>query len=282
VTDTLNLAFDFDAPVPEQAKTALAIMDTSITVAGTAVEALACDWTTFLMETGSVPLITDERKPWTYKGWLMWYRLLCEEHPDVPKRWEHWFATMSAGKLLDEPIPQIQFSSTYNGEGTKVIDKCVRLIDAHYGSWSSVGKLMEWLLWGFGLSDSLPDLGDKLHEQLYRTFNLGPLLLKPADYLGQWIAEQRSNGWNPTGFFPTPHEVCEMMCQMNFQDGQDHRSKTVCDPALGTGRMLLHASNYSYRLYGNDIDNTVLMGCKINGALYAPWMIRPFPESYFA
>ena len=70
--------------------------------------------------------------------------------------------------------------------------------------------------------------------------------------------------------------VCVCMTQMNFADGM-RRDQTVCDPALGTGRMLLTASNYSYRLYGMDINQTVIKASLINGYLYAPWMVKPFP-----
>lgn len=56
---------------------------------------------------------------------------------------------------------------------------------------------------------------------------------------------------------------------------KDARLKSVLDPCLGTGRMLLHASNHSLVLYGCDIDPLVLLGAKINGALYAPWAAFP-------
>lgn len=57
------------------------------------------------------------------------------------------------------------------------------------------------------------------------------------------------------------------------------RLETVLDRCVGTGRMLLHASNYSYCLYGCDIDPLVAMITRINGALYAPWLAFPFPQS---
>lgn len=43
--------------------------------------------------------------------------------------------------------------------------------------------------------------------------------------------------------------------------------------------MLLHASNISMNLYGQDIDPLAVAMCKINGALYAPWMSFPLPEA---
>ena len=43
------------------------------------------------------------------------------------------------------------------------------------------------------------------------------------------------------------------------RSGHDPRLCKVLDPCVGTGRMLLHASNYSYLLYGCDIDPLVAM-----------------------
>jgi hypothetical protein len=43
--------------------------------------------------------------------------------------------------------------------------------------------------------------------------------------------------------------------------------------------MLLHASNMSLCLFGQDIDPLAIAMCKINGALYAPWMSFPLPAS---
>jgi len=41
--------------------------------------------------------------------------------------------------------------------------------------------------------------------------------------------------------------------------------------------MLLHASNYSMRLYGQDINATCVKACTVNLWLYAPWGARPIP-----
>jgi hypothetical protein len=46
---------------------------------------------------------------------------------------------------------------------------------------------------------------------------------------------------------------------------------------VGSGRMLLHASNFSFNLWGQDIDPLTIAMCKINGALYAPWLAFPLP-----
>jgi hypothetical protein len=127
----------------------------------------------------------------------------------------------------------------------------------------------------------VPRLADGVNEKLYRQVNLQPLLEKPYDYLGAHVAEGKSRGWNPTGFYPTPHNVVEMMVRMvmhdTAKDGRDPRLVTVCDPCVGSGRMLLHASNQSLCLFGQDIDPLAVAMCKVNGALYVPWISFPLP-----
>jgi hypothetical protein len=124
-------------------------------------------------------------------------------------------------------------------------------------------------------------LSQEVNEKLYRQVNLGPLLAKPYDYLGEYVAAGKSRGWNPTGFYPTPHNVVECMVKMALQDegqeGHDCRRRSVCDPCVGSGRMLLHASNYSMCLFGQDIDPLAVAMCQVNGALYAPWLSFPLP-----
>jgi hypothetical protein len=90
--------------------------------------------------------------------------------------------------------------------------------------------LLDWLLWGFGLSVDKPSLSTELNEQLYRAVNLGSLLLQPYDYFGAWLADQQGK-WNPNAFYPTPHHVVELMVQMNFAgvDRQQARFMTVND-----------------------------------------------------
>ena len=240
-----------------------------------------CEWVSFFRIHGRVPMLGDDKKPWEYSGWLLYYRMLLEEHPAIPKRWEYWCRAMSAGRLLNDAIPQIKFAECRAPEAIKLVDRWIRLVCHHEHSSSAMDKLADWFLWGFGLSKDRPDLSLELNERLYREVNLGPLLLQPCDCLGEWVAVQKGS-WNPHAFFPTPHSVVEMMIRVTLDDDNgDLRSKSVCDPCVGSGRMLLHASNHSLRLYGMDVDPLMVKICNINGALFAPWIVRPFPESFF-
>jgi hypothetical protein len=208
--------------------------------------------------------------------------LLHEKIPAVKDRWDYHLRTLEAGKLLDEPIPLIRFGPA-NEQVFKLLVDWSRLIAYDCGGWNDFRTLMDWLCWGLTFTAVAPNLTDEVNTRLYRQVNMEPLLEAPHDYLGDYVARNRARGWNPTGFNPTPHPVVECMVQIQMHDmreeGKDTRTCSVCDPCVGSGRMLLHASNYSLSLCGQDIDPLCIAMCKINGALYTPWLAFPLPES---
>jgi hypothetical protein len=242
----------------------------------------APDINLFVLQTGRLPKLGDPVPPWKYRGWLLYLVQLADSHPSLPGRWAHHLRTLEAAHLLDEPIPRIKFDLGNLDRGRKMLEQSLKLIHQQDYSWSSFNRLVEWLAWGLAVSSEMPPFNEDIQEALYRTFNLEPLLLNPHDYLGWMLAERHSSGWNPNAFFPTPHPVVELMVQMTLgceqESPRDPRLSTVLDPCVGTGRMLLHASNHSYCLYGVDIDPLVVMITRINGALYAPWLAFPLPE----
>jgi hypothetical protein len=240
-------------------------------------------FTDFLEAHGRVPRIGDAAPPWRYRGWLLHYVMLAHELcPDVPDRWGYLLSILEAGELPAAPIPQLQFDHP-NAEVLRSLERIVERIAVRYGAWTGLGLLVRFLNHGLatGLEgDGYPtELAEADAEELYRTFDALPLLRHPADYLGTIVSTWRGTGsWNPTAFYPTPHPVVEAMVQMQMADAGDARRLSVCDPCLGTGRMLLHASNHSLFLFGQDIDAFVLRIALFNGAMYAPWMVRPLPS----
>jgi hypothetical protein len=240
-----------------------------------------CEWAAFLRTHGRVPMLDDAKKPWEYRGWLLYYRFMIEDHPGVGHRWEYWYRTMATKKILDEPIPQVSFADACDKQVMNYLELWVRLVDRYRNGGSAVDTLLDWFLWGFGYSDRDPQLPHELNESLYRQVNIGPMLLRPYDYLGEWIMMQKGR-WNPNAFYPTPHSIVEFMVRLTMSEKEgDTRVQKVLDPAVGSGRMLMHASNYSLRLYGVDIDPTLVKVTLVNGALYIPWILRPFPEAFF-
>lgn len=241
----------------------------------------------FVLENGRIPMFGDAIPPWQYRGWLLYHVQICDGHPSLPGRWGHYLRTLEAGQLLNEPIPRIEFTDCPPPDGKRMLEKCLNLIERREYTWEGFNLFVEWLAWGLAVSRVRPRIEELTNEALYRAFNLEPLLLHPHDYLGEILSDRRSNGWNPFAFFPTPSSAVEMMVQMLLGGGGDEpadigetevRRKKILDPAVGTGRMLLHASNFSYCLYGCDIDPLVTMICRVNAAFYAPWMAFPLSE----
>lgn len=224
---------------------------------------------------------TGPKKPLSH-GWMLPYLIAADDF--TWKRWGHWYDLMQAGEILGDAIPQIQWCSHGHPAARKMVENALDCITRHGGwkgwsSWSYFNYLMEWLLFAFGHpghneEPQEPSGAEGASHRLYQVFNLETLLAYPYDFLGDILAENQHG--RHAGFFPTPMSVVEAMVRMTIAD-EDARTKTVCDPCVGTGRMLLVASNYSYRLYGADIDGTVIKSTLVNGYLYAPWLVKPFP-----
>ena len=212
-------------------------------------------------------------------GWLLPYLLAIES--SLWKRWQHWHDTMQAGRVIGL-IPVINWES--NPAARRMLEASLNSITTHgswqgWGSWQVFDYFLDWLLFSLGhrgqpVLPNEPADFTGASERLYQVFNLETLLAWPHDYLGEILAENRHG--QHLGFYPTPMEVARMMAAMTV-GGEDARTKSVCDPCVGTGRLLLAASNHSYRLYGCDINPTVIKATLVNGYLYAPWLVRPFP-----
>ena len=169
----------------------------------------AVDLAAFLRRHGRLPRLGDTPAPWHYRGWLLPY--VVQLHAlilAVADRWGYHLRTLEAGRLLDEPIPQVTFGVT-DPKVFGLLHDWSRLVGRDLGGWSDFRALLDWLCWGLALSGESPRLSEEVNEQLYRQVNVGPLLARPYDYLGEHVASGKSGGWNPTAFYPTPHNVVQ-------------------------------------------------------------------------
>lgn len=221
----------------------------------------------------------DDHDPWTFRGWLLPYLALCEVDLRISPRYDYVARTLAAGKLLDEPIPQISFVSEHAAEareGMKMLEQMVKIVERGGRYNRGIETVAEWLGYALAVRDESPDLRREDHEQLYRTFDVSKWLLALTDYLGEHMAMEGVG--KAAAFFPTPMSLCTMMAMMTYTDCQQP-SRTVMDPAVGTGRTLLAASNYCLQLFGQDINALCVLVSKINFALFAPWHL--IPRSFF-
>ena len=213
--------------------------------------------------------------PCQKKGWLL--PSLVRFDATLSKRWEYWLNTLDAGQLLAQPIPQIHWlfapHPTPQKNLTDVLSRC-----PHQTAFEAFRLFVDWLLYALGDAsvDAAPSgIDPSLHLQWYETFNLGLYLKHPYDYLGHYAADLYSSGRrNPTAYFPTPMHLSVCMAKMVM--GVEDKTASVCDPCVGSGRLLMAASNYSLNLYGMDIDLLIVKVCRINMWWYVPWCIyRP-------
>ena len=224
------------------------------------------------------------------RGWMLPYLIGMDERADG--RWDYWCRTMQAGHLLDDPIPQIDWCDGLRDATPwrKHCEECLDLV-AHSGhegwmgwsSWDNFDYFLSWLLFGFGYAHQKelpkePTPGASM--RLYQHFNLGWPLAYPYDVFGDLMAECRMG--RSSGFYPTPMSLCVLMTRVLLEGGDasesvDHRRQTVHEPCVGTGRMLLAASNFSMRLSGQDISAICVKATLCNGYLYSPWLVKPLP-----
>jgi len=194
-----------------------------------------------------------------------WLRIkLC----DLSERWRWWSFALLRDKVPVTPIPKISFAENFNesAEPYKVIKRCVNPYDR-----DSFHKLLDWLLYCFGDS-SVKELSfDTKH--LEANFKLEPFFEEPGDWAGHFYETQiiSKSGREKSGFFSTPMSICNLIVSIS----QPKLTDTVHEPCVGTGRMLLAASNYSINLSGQDINPDLVKICKINAWLYMPSLIFP-------
>ena len=219
---------------------------------------------------------TDIRITKHRPGWLLPYLLGLDDM--FYGRWEYWLNAVLWDNVPMSQIPRIQFQSPSIFPGKEVrknLDQCIGFGE---NSMSNVlEKFIDWILWGLNYRKiTFPDIDEKTDDFWFRTFNLGLFYKEPADHMADIAADHRVG--KGAGFFATPCSVVEMMTMMTFggEPTHEHKTKSVMDPCCGTGGMLLHASNYSLNLYGNDIHPLLCKMAILNGYIYVPWLVyRP-------
>ncbi|HML21841.1 MAG TPA: N-6 DNA methylase [Aggregatilinea sp.] len=218
-------------------------------------------------------------------GWLFPY-LVDGDRVFGVNRWAYWDEALDTYRVPTDPIPYIDFDEQPDREAVKNVKDCLDYATRYDGIRHSDAfeAFVAWMLHGFGdpvfsglTADHLPDrrVSPLVLDYWYETFKLGLLQLHPTDYMAFFAQGGANHDYNPyhgSGFFATPMSVCKMMAGMMFTgDPDEMKRQSVCDPACGTGSLLLAASNYSLNIYGQDISSSMVRCTKLNMWLYAPW-----------
>ena len=224
-------------------------------------------------------------------GWFRQQLMLIEAA--LWGRWPYWLATVlnrRLGPLPEWAIPQIDFGSIAGprqldhpdpelrrmaGTADEARKQTFKAFGDALQTGGYLGDLFRWWLYAFG-SPTVPQrpaLSDHAKVAMYSGLNLGWLLGHPGDWGAElcleFLGTDRRGGW-----FPTPITVTDMMVRMTMtQDVVDTRAMSVHDPCVGTGVMLLCASNHSLNLSGQDINQTMCLACEFNAWLFVPWLV---------
>lgn len=234
------------------------------------------------------------------RGWFVPYLIGLDVLKGVGHgRWDYWIRICLTHELPDKPIPYIPFRNSpdeikirpFPDRLTEDPVKHVkRMLDQYVykGYWYDDAWLafVRYLLHGFGmrgLEEEVDRIPEDVRDFWYTEFNLAYLLIRPIDWSAyileggpRWMKTKGAKWSKSTGFFSTPFSVTNMMVAMTFgpyDSDKDQRLLSVCDPCVGTGKMLLAASNYSLRLHGQDIVYDLCLCTMLNGYLWAPWMV---------
>jgi len=234
-------------------------------------------------------------------GWFRDQLILTESI--INGRWSYWWAiclNRTIGKLPEWAIPQINFLTCTNDDGAARCIEAEHLKESERGQQvlKMIGtakearkhlfdivesclmrgdylqQLIDWWLFAFGSSriKEKPRVSEHTAITLYTELELQRLIGNPADWGAALGLEFLGRTKDRSGWFPTPANVARMIVQMTFGN-EDCRTKSVCDPCVGTGIFLLEASNYSLNLYGIDIDPLMVSLCEFAGWLFIPWLV---------
>lgn len=193
---------------------------------------------------------------------------------DLSPRWQ-WLSQMHfEQKVPTAPYPIVRFVDDHDRRGWRLVHDCLK-------PFSDVGldELLQFVLHrlGHGGHKVLPSSIRADHmEHWEAAFDLATSVSLDRDLFGDYLAESMGKlKRDGTGFFATPMSVSMMIAEMTLTRAD--RFSTVTDPCVGTGRLLLAASNFSLCLYGQDINQTAIRATLVNMALFAPQVWFPPP-----
>jgi len=165
------------------------------------------------------------------------------------------------------------------GQAKKIYEEMYKIL---YRKFYDYNKAWDYLI-EFIAVDNCPGLFNQLEHKFEWLFEDRDLcekiisIYKPDvlkqdmhDHLGDMYVENQSSlGKSFKGQFLTPDNVCDFICRITID--QIDKQVNILDPAVGTGRFLIHAHRYTpnANLFGVDIDLRALRiaftNCAIHG-----------------
>jgi len=206
------------------------------------------------------------------RGWLLPFLFSYDDL--LWGRWDYWHEILQKKTIAGSgPIPQIEWAER-GKTGVEETQKMLRSCLSHHDS--NMDHFADWLLWGLGASPEGEQLkiSPELNEHYYREFDIFLIQSYPTDYMSTALSEETGKGYKSgLGYFPTPMSICNLMTEITFGgvDPEVAKKQTLSDSCVGCGALPLPASNYTLRLYAQDISMIAVKLCRIQMYWYAPW-----------
>lgn len=226
------------------------------------------------------------RIPEIKPGWLL-HRLATEESA-VVGRYLHWRTLHDSQRLLDIPIPKIEFRSKPHSDAIDFFHHLFQLINPNWNQsaesrYQTLEYLVDWFLWGVG-HPSAPNQPDPdrwttdAHSKLHQVFSPIPMLVYPYDYFGHFLRSCKLKKYaNPL----SPERIDYLLKSLFPLKWGDYRQHVIGEPDVGTGDLMIRLAGYSYNVIGfqridDDFDPLMTKIAIANAYLYAPWIVFPF------
>lgn len=184
------------------------------------------------------------------------------------------------------PIPPLEFNSpSAYPHVRKHIDDVIDIFTYKSDMPRIVSAIANYILYALGYRSTKPqEVSDEMWGTLVSKLDLDLLAACPAPYLDKYLTEAHVG--RAGGYFPTPSAVSELLLRMTMistdvpQDDNPASVKAriviadqrTSDPCMGTGSMLLPATNIYWDIGPNyEISPIVHLVGRAQLAFYAPW-----------
>lgn len=210
-------------------------------------------------------LIQNHKEVFSKRGFILPFLLAYDNL--LWGRWKYWHEILEKKTIKGSgPIPQIKFS-TFDDQRVQATFDMLRECLNH--SEATIDNFASWLLWGFGQEVEL-NVSEDLNLHYYKKFDIFFLQDNPYDYFSFILEEYSSkSARKEMGYFSTPFDV--VLLTNKLLNPTEEKGKSIYDNCIGCGALVLPASNYCFKAYGQDINQTALNLCLAQFLIYAPW-----------
>ncbi len=182
---------------------------------------------------------------------------------DLSPRWQWYSQLLLKNTIPRAPWPHIHFVDDDDHVAGWLVASCLK--GGH-----ALDELLKYVLHMLG--------HPRYHQppSKHFDFDLEKALTLHRDLFGDYYSEEMSHGLrSQTGYFPTPMSICNLIADMTLD--RCDLLNSVHDPCVGSGRMLMAASNRSLFLSGIDVNPVCVRMTFVNGYLFAPQLVIPPP-----